>query len=136
MSRSGYNEDCDGWGLIRWRGQVASAIRGKRGQQLLKDLLAALDAMPEKQLIAGELVTANGEFCALGAVANYRGVVVSDVDPYDNPNELAKRLNVATQLVREIEFINDEWYYNQTPEGRWWTVRKWVQTQIVEKDNG
>lgn len=32
MSRSGYSEDLDMWDLIRWRGAVKSALRGKRGQ--------------------------------------------------------------------------------------------------------
>lgn len=44
MSRSGYNDDCDGWALIRWRGAVNSAINGKRGQAFLRELVAALDA--------------------------------------------------------------------------------------------
>jgi len=36
MSRSGYvdNGDIEQWDLIRWRGAVASAIRGKRGEEL------------------------------------------------------------------------------------------------------
>lgn len=61
MSRSGYSDDYDGdnWDLIRWRGAVTSAIRGKRGQAFLREALAALDAMPEKQLIAGDLVAFN-----------------------------------------------------------------------------
>ena len=29
MSRSGYTDECDGWELVRWRGAVNSAIRGK-----------------------------------------------------------------------------------------------------------
>lgn len=32
MSRCGYSDDYDQWALIRWRGAVESAIRGKRGQ--------------------------------------------------------------------------------------------------------
>ncbi len=63
MSRSGYSDDLDSWALIRWRGQVASAIRGRRGQAVLRDLLAALDAMPEKALVASELETPQGEVC-------------------------------------------------------------------------
>jgi len=47
MSRSGYSDDCDDqWSLICWRGAVKSAIRGKRGQAFLKEMLAALDALP------------------------------------------------------------------------------------------
>ncbi len=29
MSRSGYNDDGTEWDLIRWRGAVASAVRGQ-----------------------------------------------------------------------------------------------------------
>lgn len=57
MSRHGYTDSCDdNFALIRWRGAAKSAIRGKRGQAFLRELLAALDAMPEKRLIARELV--------------------------------------------------------------------------------
>lgn len=56
MSRSGYCDDIeDPLELGRWRAQVRSATRGKRGQKLLRDLLAALDAMPDKRLVANQL---------------------------------------------------------------------------------
>lgn len=44
MSRHGYSDDChdDILSFGQWRGQVASAIRGKRGQAFLKELIAAL----------------------------------------------------------------------------------------------
>ncbi len=83
MNRSGYCESCEGWELIRWRGAVASAIRGKRGQALLTELLTALDAMPDKRLIAHELETDDGEVCALGAVGKLRQMQLSSLDPED-----------------------------------------------------
>lgn len=56
MSRSGYHDDMkDPLAYGRWRAQVKSATRGKRGQKLLKDMLSALDAMPEKRLVSGAL---------------------------------------------------------------------------------
>jgi hypothetical protein len=56
MSRSGYYDDIeDPLAYGRWRAQVKSSTRGKRGQKLLKDMLAALDAMPEKRLVSGVL---------------------------------------------------------------------------------
>lgn len=52
MSRAGYCDDLDDpLEHGRWRAQVRSATRGKRGQKLLRDLLDALDAMPEKRLV-------------------------------------------------------------------------------------
>lgn len=56
MSRSGYRDDLDDpleWGA--WRGRVASATRGKRGQKLLLELLIALSKLPEARLIGGTL---------------------------------------------------------------------------------
>lgn len=56
MSRSWYCDDNDDpLALGRWRAQVRSATRGKRGQRLLRDMLDALDAMPEKRLVSGVL---------------------------------------------------------------------------------
>lgn len=133
MSRAGYNDDLDPLDFGRWRAQVASAIRGKRGQTLLCDLLAALDAMPEKRLIAHELEQ-DGEVCALGACGKYRGIPMADLDP-DEPDDIAAAFNIAEQLAREVVFENDEGgvgkyvdgkYQPETPEKRWERMRAWV----------
>jgi hypothetical protein len=82
MSRAQYSEDIDGWELIRWRGAVAKAIKGKRGQAFLREMLIALDALPDKRLIARELEK-DGEVCAIGSVGKARGIDLSTVDPED-----------------------------------------------------
>lgn len=141
MSRSGYNDCIDNWDLIRWRGQVASAIRGKRGQAMLRDLLAALDAMTEKALITHELVSEQGEVCALGALGVARGVDMSKLDP-DEPEYVAAAFNIAPCLAQEIVYLNDEhldrmWdeaqrrMENVTPEKRWQSMRDWVAGKIL-----
>jgi hypothetical protein len=134
MSRSGYSDDCDGWALIRWRGAVNSAIKGARGQKFLRELLAALEAMPEKRLIANELV-ADGSYCTLGVIAKQRGID-TDIDPYDTET-LANRLGIAEAMVLEIVFENDErpWNYRtETPEQRYERMRAWVVKQIKLSD--
>lgn len=109
MSRSGY---CDDYGdddplaLGRYRAQVASAIRGKRGQTLLRELLTSLDAMPEKRLVAGEL-EADGQFCALGVVGHARGLNLAAIDTYD-VETLGPKFNIAEQLACEIMWVNDD----------------------------
>lgn len=128
MSRSGYSDDCDdNWAQIKWRGQVMSAIRGKRGQSFLKELIGALEAMPTKRLIANELVE-NGEVCALGAVGRARGMDLDKLDPHDY-EILASEFGIAHQLVREIEWENDE-HGGSTPEERWRRVHKWANQQL------
>jgi hypothetical protein len=130
MSRSGYSDDCDGWSLIRWRGAVASAIRGKRGQAALKELLAALDAMPEKKLIA-RVLEHNGQYCTLGVLGKARGIDMGEIDPYER-EDVAKALNLAPALVAEISFENDDdWAWcDDTPEVRWQRMREWIARQI------
>ena len=130
MSRSNYTDDSESnWQLIMWRGMVASAIRGKRGQQFLKDLLVALDAMPEKVLIAGELEQ-NGEVCAIGSLGRARGVDMSKIDPTE-PEEVASAFGIAPCLAQEVVYENDEAAFRQeTPQERWTRVRAWVAKQI------
>jgi hypothetical protein len=127
MSRSGYCDDFDPRDIGIWRAQVANAIRGKRGQALLKEMLQALDSMPNKRLIAGDLEK-NGEFCALGAVGAKRGLDMSGIEPED-PGMVGRAFGVAHQLVAEIEWMNDEQYY-PTREYRWQKMRDWVESQI------
>ena len=159
MSRSGYSDDYgddDPWSLIRYRGAVNSAIKGKRGQALLRELLAALDAMPEKHLVAGEL-EADGSFCALGVVGQARGLNLAAIDTYD-VESLGPKFNIAEALAREIMWVNDEhvsehrWVevevfgplqtWGRRMQGmnipnehagvqRWQTVRDWVVAHIV-----
>ena len=132
MSRSGYSDDCSGAELNLYRGTVARTIRGKRGQAFLRELRDALDAMPVKVLITGELMDADGDQCALGAVAVARGLDVSGIDSEDGA-AIAALFGVSETLVREIEWENDEvpdaiW----TAEQRWSYMRKWVDRQIIQ----
>jgi len=141
MSRSGYTDDQDdNWQMIKWRGMVASATRGKRGQKLLVDLLVALDAMPEKALVAHELETKDGEVCALGALGKARGIDMQKLDP-EEPESVAAAFDIATPLAQEIVYMNDEhfdsrWneatkrYEDIKPEERWASMRAWVASQI------
>lgn len=131
MSRAGYSDDydLDNWSMIRWRGVVASSIRGKRGQAFLRDLAEAMDAMPEKRLIAGDLER-GGNVCAIGSLGVRRGVELAKLDPQD-PGPIADAFGIAEPLVREIEYMNDEGgWYDETPEKRWQRMRDWVAASI------
>lgn len=127
VSRSGYTDEWneDAW---RWRGVVASAARGKRGQVFFRDLVAALDAMPVKRLEAGELETNDGDVCALGALGKAKGVDVTAIDTEDYAT-LGKTFDIAEQLAQETMYMNDE-CGPETPEQRWARVRKWAAEQI------
>ncbi len=127
MSRSGYSEDCENWDLIRWRGAVASATRGRRGQAFLREMKEALESLPRKRLIVDELVS-GGECCAIGAVAIKRGMDVSDVDAEDC-DVVAGMFGIAPALAAEISHENDTYFC--TPERRYERVYEWVLKSLV-----
>ena len=133
MSRSGYTYDCENLGI--WRGAVASAIRGRRGQAFLRELLEALDAMPKKRLIAHEFEK-EGEVCVLGALGRQRGLDMSG-DPEDY-TATAYQFGQSEALMREIMYENDECYGGPSmgtktmDEERFDRMRSWVDREIRE----
>ena len=134
MSRSGYSDNIEQWVLIRWRGAVRSAIRGKRGQVFLRDVLGALDGMPEKRLIASELES-EGEVCTLGAVGKQRGLDMLELDPCDH-KAVAQVFGIAHALACEIMYENDEGGWRETPEQRWTRMRAWIVANLKQPDHG
>lgn len=133
MSRSGYSDECDGWQLICWRGAVNSAIKGKRGQAFLRELAAAMDAMPEKKLIKYELEN-QGQYCTLGVVGHARGLNMENLDP-EEAEEVSDVFGIAQAMTREIVYMNDDLgNYGEPPEERWSRMRRWVERQIIKED--
>lgn len=144
MSRSGYSDDCENLNL--WRANVDRTISGKRGQTFLRELAQKMDEMPEKRLIAGDLVTPDGEMCTIGVVCKARGIDTNDVDVTD-PEQVSALVGISSMLAQEIEYQNDEKgedyvYENghyrrriETPEERWVRMRKWVSDHLVSRSN-
>lgn len=127
MSRSGYSEDCDYLDL--WRANVDRTITGRRGQVFLAELLSALEAIPDKRLIANHLQAESGEVCAIGAVGLKRGVDMSRLDPED-PEQVGRKFGISSMLAQEIVYQNDEHVWSQTPEQRWQRMHEWVKSNL------
>lgn len=147
MSRHGYSDDFDDYlSYGRYRGQITSALRGRRGQRFLRELINVLDAMPVKRLFAidydqdGLYQKVDDEHrndldlcrpCALGAIANARGWE----DRMDlNASEhhvIASRLDIHENLVAEVQFKNDEgWHGIMSEESRWQFMRDWAVSNL------
>lgn len=134
MSRSGYSDDCWGWDLIQWRGRVTSALRGKRGQDFLQEMLEAMAALPERKLISEELETQEGAVCAIGAVGKARGIDMSGLNVEDRA-AVAKAFGIAEALAAEIVYMNDEsgpWNGSETPEARFERMRRWIENELYQ----
>ena len=139
MGRHGYQEDIGDWASIRWRGMVASSIRGRRGQAFLRELAKALDAMPEKRLVAEDLKNEEGDVCTLGAALAAKGLDPAEYDPEDHEG-LAQIFDIAPCLVQEVEYENDDsWLRKEDyPDGldederRWHRMRRWVDACLAK----
>ena len=135
MSRSGYSDDYDGEVPLQlYRQAVRRAATGYRGQHLLRKLRDALDAMPVKRLIAGNIKDESGQVCALGALDPTAPAYDPDEnEDYEHPEKLAKHFKIAPSLASEIVWMNDEAmsWKPETPEQRWARMRAWVDEQIV-----
>lgn len=141
MSRSGYCDDEYDWNTIRWRGAVASAIRGKRGQSFLLEMWKAMQNLPVKALIKGELEDTLDQsvshwglvevpaVCAIGAVGKARGVDMSNIDP-DDHEAVAAAFGIPHSLACEIMYMNDEWR-REDPEARFARMKKWIEENLL-----
>ena len=124
MSRSGYTDDNeDPLAHGRWRQAVKRSLEGKRGQALLRELVEALDAMPDKRLYPGSFATPEGEFCTLGVLGAKRGTKMDDLgDDYEcDTATVGQRFGIAPAMAAEIMYINDEYAVDE------W---KWVDVEI------
>ena len=124
MSRSGYTDDNeDPLAHGRWRQAVKRSLEGKRGQALLRELVEALDAMPDKRLYSGSFATADGEFCTLGVLGAKRGTKMDDLgDDYECDTEtVGQRFGIAPAMAAEIMYMNDEYAVDE------W---KWADVEI------
>lgn len=133
MSRSGYSDDAcdDQWRFIMWRGAVKKAIRGKKGQRFLREMLAALDRLGGNRRLIKDDLEAHGEVCAIGAVGAARGINMSKLDPEDRES-VAHAFGIAPALAAEIVYENDEsGNWKESPSERYARMRRWVESHII-----
>ena len=134
----------DDYGFEPWMegqqaGALKSAIRGQRGQRLLRDLVAGLDALPAPELSAGALEDeATGCCCAFGAVRRYRGAAAVPLyfDPMEedlDPPHYAEPFDVAPALAWAVVDVNEGWSINNNEAARrqrWQRVRDWAVGEV------
>lgn len=123
-----------------WQANCRRSIHGKAGQASLRELEAALVAMPSKRLIAEELD--NGEdVCAIGALVRYKQITPiadADFEMEEVGMECGLPRLVAWKVVElnDVELSDHMWdsakqaYRQRTPEERYTSVLSWVQRQL------
>lgn len=125
-----------------WQANCRRSLQGKKGQVALRELEAALLALPDKRLIANHLKDADGEVCALGALAKHKG---HDIPPplkdewgyYDDDTEIEEfgvslgmpRL-VAWKVVEKNDIAIDGYYVNLPGPYRWFQEQQRLRAYV------
>jgi len=146
------DEDFNNQSLL-WEANQERCIRGRKGQAALRELEAALLALPEKRLITDELENARGDVCAIGALVRFKGKenpmigdsfggaednLTINADEIERATiDLAQELGVPRLVALAVVRENDEdhYYYPATitPEQRYERMLKWVQQALSGK---
>lgn len=107
-----------------WQANCNRSIKGKAGQKALRELEAALLALPEKRLISGLLEDEHGAVCAIGAYARHKGVDLSVYDPEDESDLVGVDAGMPRLVAWEVVALNDihldvVWEVAEGPLNRW-----------------
>ena len=132
MSRISYADDEEFGGQFElWQANCRRSLKGKRGQAALRELEAALVALPEKALIHGD-VEYGGQVCAVGAAIKARGLLDQVAD--DATDEVAVDLLGWPRLVAwKIVEMNDEQLCHVSEVERYDRMLAYVRELLAEQ---
>lgn len=153
--RIGYSDEEDYPGQFGlWQGNCQRSLKGKAGQAALRELEAALLALPSKRLIAGEFEDADGEVCSIAALAKHRGIDSGQIEanPEYDMEQVGVELGMPRLVAWKVVEMNDlhfngkdllfaegpyRWpgeqpyaYIEVTPEQRYERMLAWVREQL------
>lgn len=122
-----------------WWAIIDRSLKCGRGQKFLAEFEAALLAMPDKKLVVGEIATASGEVCAIGAFARFKNPAALEKyrgrDPdtlgLDETAELGVQCGIARSLAWGIGYHNDETFITCTPDQRYVKMLEWVRENQI-----
>lgn len=90
-----------------WDANCRRSIKGKDGQRELRELEAALLALPEKRLIHGALTDNDGGVCAIACYAKHKGLDLSKFDPEDESDEVGIAAGMPRLVAWQVVALND-----------------------------
>ena len=111
------------------RANMRRSGQGARGQRALRELEAALIALPAKRLIHGTLIDDNGDVCAIAAYGRHKGVDLSTFDAEEDSVDVGIIGGMPRLVAWQIVELNDSGR-RETPEERYVRVLAWVREQL------
>ena len=129
--RINYTDEEDHPGQFElWQANCERSLRGKLGQQELRELRAALLEMSDKRLILVALQEEDGGVCAVGAYAKYKGFDLSIFDPEEETAEVGIEAGMPRLVAWKVVEVNDLQFSHLTEEQRYEKMLAWVESKI------
>ncbi len=114
-----------------WQANCERSLRGKLGQQELRELRAALLELPRKRLIHGELEDGEGGVCAIAAYGKRKGLDLSRFDLDTDTDEVGIAGGMPRLVAWRVVEMNDmELDRHFTPEERYRRMLAWVESKL------
>lgn len=118
--RISYSDEEDFPGQFNlWQANCERSLRGKQGQQELKELHAALLALSDKRLILGSLEDEEGGVCAIAAYGKRKGLDLSKLDGDYGSDEVGIEAGMPVLVAWKVVEMNDLEFAHLTPERRY-----------------
>lgn len=137
MSRIGYAEDETFPGQFSlWQANCGRSLQSQKGQGSLRELEAALLALPTKRLVANEFDNGT-DVCAIGALARFKGLKPEGDTEYEM-EEVGVQCGMPRLVAWKVVEVNDfsDLYSfsgpKLTPERRYDLVLDWVRRQLAK----
>lgn len=156
MSRIAYSDEEQFSGQFElWQANCQRSLHGKAGQAALRELEAALLAMPSKRLIANQLQDEHGDVCAIGALVRYKGITPTTRWPDEDMEAVGVECGMPRLVAWKVVEINDidldysvdvfapgpsQWVHGSpgyrlrvpiTPEERYTALLGWVRKELA-----
>lgn len=113
-----------------WQANCERSLRGKHGQEELRELRAALLALPEKRLILKLLEDGEGGVCAIGAYAKHKALDLSKFDVESDTDEVGIAGGMPALVAWKVVEMNDLQFDSVTPEQRYEKMLAWVEALL------
>ena len=139
--RVNYSEDEDYGGQFNlWQANCRRSRQGKKGQAALRELEAALLAMPDKRIQKDVLVEPSGEACAIGALMLHRMISAGmsreqaieecgAFEPLDTEDH-GVSFGLPRLVAWSVAVENDEYYRVESPEERYRRILAWIREEL------
>jgi hypothetical protein len=114
-----------------WQANCERSLRGKSGQEELRELRSALMELRVKRLIKGSLEDEDGGICAIAAYGKRKGLDLSEFDLDYGSDEVGIAGGMPKLVAWKVVEVNDVELDHVSPELRYERMLAWIDSKLM-----